>query len=881
MSLIKVVKNLADREDPNRTEIKEAIANTVDHVTTGKLQVLELVQTLDPVLTNRNYEVRQKGVELLCDIIVSFEKHLLIAKEIEVLSEFLYLRFLDHRSMQKSVLTCLSFFVDCKNKPSMFNAKLIDFLKTKVNVQSLTPEDRFTVYVVLKKITHQRQLVSSKIDGGFVYSIVHLIEGEGDPKNLLLCFEIVSFILKNFQDLEPFVDDLFEWLSSYYPVDYTPNEKERFESNITRANIVDALYDCFFATPLNAENLQTLLLEKLDSNLITTKLESLDCFIKCHEVFPLDSIKNFTSSLWTAIRVECLKKKDTVDHKLLSKCHEALGSLSKKLAEDDDMHSNFICDLYEELSIAFRKPEMDLFEPAAALLASACLPRLRSYEYILEKILPISINALRAGEMRPIPALQYFLEHLRENHSIKNLHSGLMVHLENLATHICDESTQSQSLGILRVMFLLRLPFNDDILTKVVRGLREAVDRYNDDTEECLALICANYKKMDIITDNLQICCDLIGLLRVADRLQPDADWDRNNKYSIYLRIIILLLDSSRCDELNSIDAQELDNFLISLRRIAVEAQVGPRVLENTGKIHAILLNKSNDDCLTKLIMSIVNSDYCQKLTPNDSVEQSYVKHIYIPLLSWVLKSLVVRNSQFATAFMNLILNVIVSQQVDRKVSMMGVEVFDFVSRDDMRLFAVERDYRVFVLFRQKFYTVSRNEIMTRYSKEEDESKRGLLIGCLSVQLPTLVHQVYKKDFDWLMRHHLKVLHSFRTSAMSLGYKFGEDLLKTVFRGIDTLIRGDQYGSSSFLGTLVDASLYCAVEGKTWTIRKLGLECLRNLTHVMKEQELLILRSRVVDQLKKCLSDQKRIVRQAAADARLKWVLVGQPIGGG
>jgi hypothetical protein len=59
----------------------------------------------------------------------------------------------------------------------------------------------------------------------FTSCVFSAIENEGDPRNLLLVFDLVHFILLNFyqenvEDNENFVEDAFDKVSIYFPINF-------------------------------------------------------------------------------------------------------------------------------------------------------------------------------------------------------------------------------------------------------------------------------------------------------------------------------------------------------------------------------------------------------------------------------------------------------------------------------------------------------------------------------------------------------------------------------------------------------------------------------------------------------------------------------------
>jgi DNA repair/transcription protein MET18/MMS19 len=71
-------------------------------------------------------------------------------------------------------------------------------------------------------LSHKHELIAKfKYDTDFVYGFVQAMDGEKDPRNLVMCFECIQLICKRLT-FTPFVDDLFEIFSCYFPIDFNP-----------------------------------------------------------------------------------------------------------------------------------------------------------------------------------------------------------------------------------------------------------------------------------------------------------------------------------------------------------------------------------------------------------------------------------------------------------------------------------------------------------------------------------------------------------------------------------------------------------------------------------------------------------------------------------
>ena len=131
---------------------------------------------------------------------------------------------------------------------------------------------------------------------------IQSMDGEKDPRNLLLIFRLVPKII-NELPIDNFVEDLFEVLSCYFPVDFNPvreaqhnsfianfwtsnnrfdgiqtNTKEDAEI-ITRESLAQSLHHCLSHTSVFAAFLIPLILDKLESTLVASKLDSMKLLV--------------------------------------------------------------------------------------------------------------------------------------------------------------------------------------------------------------------------------------------------------------------------------------------------------------------------------------------------------------------------------------------------------------------------------------------------------------------------------------------------------------------------------------------------------------------------------------------------------------------------
>jgi len=104
--------------------------------------------------------------------------------------------------------------------------------------------------------------------------VLSSVDGESDPRNLLVVFDLLNFMLITFcqqnstieQDsLQPHLLDIFDKLSCYFPINFKPPKDDRFK--ITPEELQLKLKNCFLACDSIEllENAFPFLLEKMSS----------------------------------------------------------------------------------------------------------------------------------------------------------------------------------------------------------------------------------------------------------------------------------------------------------------------------------------------------------------------------------------------------------------------------------------------------------------------------------------------------------------------------------------------------------------------------------------------------------------------------------------
>lgn len=99
--------------------------------------------------------------------------------------------------------------------------QLVATIFKEVEMNQQNTDIRFCFYQILGCFLRQRLPQLQTMRSEFVHGFVRLIEGEKDPRCLLVIFQLHQLVCQHFE-LEPFVEEMFEVVCCYFPISYNP-----------------------------------------------------------------------------------------------------------------------------------------------------------------------------------------------------------------------------------------------------------------------------------------------------------------------------------------------------------------------------------------------------------------------------------------------------------------------------------------------------------------------------------------------------------------------------------------------------------------------------------------------------------------------------------
>ncbi|XP_078589095.1 MMS19 nucleotide excision repair protein homolog [Branchiostoma floridae x Branchiostoma japonicum] len=377
-----------------------ALQSVAKAVFDGETSLLQLVESLGSSLTSTEVTTRARATQLLAEVLHRSPSNRLTEKEAEVLSAFFCDRLLDHHSVQPHVLHGLLALSAAPQLPQGEEVKIVQVIFKEVYVQSLVQTDRRAIYNILANFLDTRLEALQALGADFVWGFIQAMDGEKDPRNLIIAFSIARIAAQAFP-IGTFTEELFEVISCYFPIDFTPPADD--PHGVTREDLVLGLRQVLAATSKFAQFCVPMLLEKLSSDVTSAKLDSLHTLAACAEVYGADSMKSFLDLLLSAISKEVYSSiHQDVENAALAGLTALVATLSHAVTETGSVFSlhHFLDNLLKGCKHHLCEPELKLMWPSAKLLQAAARASDPACVHILNTAVPLLVEQF---QVHPLP----------------------------------------------------------------------------------------------------------------------------------------------------------------------------------------------------------------------------------------------------------------------------------------------------------------------------------------------------------------------------------------------------------------------------------------------------------------------------------------------
>lgn len=145
------------------------------------------------------------------------------------------------------------------------------------------------------------------------------------------------------------------------------------------------------ATPAFAEFVMQIVLEKLESESVESKISCYRLLEMALPTYTANEVKGSVQELWITIRIDTLKPK--LEHnQLATHALRTLTLLSDVIASDSALSETLQEKIWRDLEISMKTPELDLTLSSVQIFLSFCSSNHHTYWWFFERAQPILIR---------------------------------------------------------------------------------------------------------------------------------------------------------------------------------------------------------------------------------------------------------------------------------------------------------------------------------------------------------------------------------------------------------------------------------------------------------------------------------------------------------
>ncbi|XP_074595992.1 MMS19 nucleotide excision repair protein [Brevipalpus obovatus] len=375
------------QDQNSEDKLSELTAKTlIDEVMKKENPLVFLTECLESSLTATNIETRMKGAKILCQFVQQLSPDKIRDAEIDHLVRFLLSLFESNHVFIPLTIEAILFIVHEFGVQEELAITIFQVIGKGANLQQLIVKERFIVYQLIGLMFFHHRDAFKNMGSDFLYGFMQIIEGERDPRCLMLSLNLFAEVASTCS-LGELDEEIFDVISCYFPIAYRPNRKK--EIDITRLDLHLALKKCFKANIAFGPHALSLIVDKLESEVESAKIDSYDMITECSSVYGANCLKPFIATLWTSIRIDVMKVNPG---NLTEKAIEALKSILVTIEDHEETRNDLMKEIFKDMETALTNVSLILTKSAASVLAAMTLCSKSYLKLVVDTIFPLILN---------------------------------------------------------------------------------------------------------------------------------------------------------------------------------------------------------------------------------------------------------------------------------------------------------------------------------------------------------------------------------------------------------------------------------------------------------------------------------------------------------
>ena len=270
---------------------------------------------------------------------------------------------------------------------------------TELDVQAFPQNTRYTCFQIFEYLLLNNIAGLQKISKDFISGFVTTMDGEKDPRNLLLLFKIVKLITLEL-DISNNITDLFEVVFCYFPITFRPPPDDVYM--ITSDDLKAALREAIISSQLYAVHAIPVLLEKLASSSNSAKRDAMDTISASLPTYTANPYLPYLAELWKGAKNEIAQALDEANElsalKLIREFSKHLSTAISISGETKIALERWIDLIVPECLENLQHPEHQYAKACGKILMSAASAGKPAALSVISKVLPVLLKQFRLEE---------------------------------------------------------------------------------------------------------------------------------------------------------------------------------------------------------------------------------------------------------------------------------------------------------------------------------------------------------------------------------------------------------------------------------------------------------------------------------------------------
>ncbi|WAQ85506.1 hypothetical protein PtA15_6A134 [Puccinia triticina] len=267
--------------------------------------LLLVIQAARVGLTSESNPTRASANRLLAELVDTLIDSKSLSKhQVNLLVEFFAEKLGDGPSIVVEALAGLRSLSKADTFQAEHAIKCCNALFQHLTIRDLEQPKRLAVLMLVDNLLAYHRDALKSMGSGFLSGYCTLVEGEKDPRNLVVAFKLAKVILTEF-DLGDQTESLFDITFCYFPITFRPppGNPDAY-GGITAEELTQGLIDCLSATPQFGILVLPLLLEKFQAPGLGPKSQVLQTVIQAFPIYGQVAVAEFASLFWESFLVE-------------------------------------------------------------------------------------------------------------------------------------------------------------------------------------------------------------------------------------------------------------------------------------------------------------------------------------------------------------------------------------------------------------------------------------------------------------------------------------------------------------------------------------------------------------------------------------------------